>query len=75
MSEAVRLALRHAFMKLKLHRVEANVVPRNRASKGLVKKLGFRYEGTAKRYLRIAGKWQDHEHWAMTVEEWRESAR
>lgn len=70
MSEAVRLAVGYAFEELELHRVEANVVPTNRASKGLVKKLGFRYEGTAKRYLRIAGKWADHEHWAVTREEW-----
>lgn len=73
MSEAVLLTLRHAFATLKppLHRVEANIVPRNRASKGLARKVGFRYEGTAKRYLRIAGKWEDHEHWAMTIEDWK----
>lgn len=72
MTEAVRLAISHAFGKLKLHRVEANIVPRNRASKGLARKVGMRYEGTAKRYLRIAGVWEDHEHWAVTAEEWRE---
>ncbi len=70
-TEALRLALRFAFRTLKLHRVEANIVPRNRASKALVKKLGLRYEGTSRRYLRIAGKWADHEHWAITVEEWK----
>ena len=75
MTEAVRLALRHAFKVMKLHRVEANIVPRNRASKGLAKKVGMRYEGTAKRYLKIAGRWEDHEHWAVTVEEWRDGAR
>jgi ribosomal-protein-alanine N-acetyltransferase len=75
MTEAVRLAARYAFRNLKLHRVEANIVPRNRASKGLARKVGFRYEGTAKRYLKIAGAWEDHEHWAMTVEDWRLIAR
>jgi ribosomal-protein-alanine N-acetyltransferase len=69
MTEAVRLALRHAFTKLKLHRVEANIVPRNRASKKLARKVGMRYEGRAKRYLKVAGKWEDHEHWAQTIEE------
>ncbi len=71
MSEAVTLAVSYAFEELKLHRVEANVVPTNRASLGLVKKQGFRYEGTAKRYLKIAGRWRDHEHWAVTREEWK----
>ena len=75
LSEAVRLTLRHAFTKLKLHRVEANLVPRNRASRGLARKVGMRYEGTAKRYLRIAGVWEDHEHWAVTGEEWKVLAR
>ena len=71
MTEALGLALRFAFESLNLHRVEANIIPRNKPSIGLVRKLGFRFEGTAKRYLRINGRWQDHEHWAMTVEEWR----
>ncbi|XVJ60289.1 MAG: GNAT family N-acetyltransferase [Tepidisphaera sp.] len=70
MSEALRLAVTHAFTDLALHRVEANIIPRNAASIGLVKKLGFRHEGTAERYLRIAGVWEDHERWGMTVERW-----
>lgn len=74
MTEAIRLAIAHAFRALTLHRVEANIIPRNAPSIGLVKKLGFRYEGTALRYLKIAGVWEDHERWAMTVEEWKNSA-
>jgi ribosomal-protein-alanine N-acetyltransferase len=70
MSEAVSLALDAAFGPLGLHRVEANIIPDNRASLRLVKKLGFRFEGLALRYLRIAGRWQDHQHWAITAEEW-----
>lgn len=70
-SEAVRLALAYAFDTLHLHRVEANIIPANAPSLALVRRLGFRHEGTARRYLRIAGRWQDHEHWAMTVEDWR----
>ncbi len=69
MTEALTLAVEHAFHALKLHRVEANIIPRNAPSLALVKKLGFRYEGTAARYLKIAGSWQDHERWAMTVED------
>lgn len=71
MTEALTLALAHAFQDLALHRVEANIVPENAASKALVRKLGFRLEGVAKRYLCINGRWRDHEHWAMTLEDWR----
>lgn len=70
MTEALGLAVTHAFKELRLHRVEANIIPRNAASIGLVKRLGFRYEGTAECYLRIAGVWEDHERWGMTVERW-----
>lgn len=75
MTEALALAVAHAFVDLKLHRVEANIVPENAPSKALVKKLGFRREGIAKRYLCINGRWRDHEHWAMTVEDWSRLTR
>lgn len=70
MAEALSLAITHAFSDLALHRVEANIIPRNSPSIALVKRLGFRYEGTATRYLRIAGQWEDHERWGLTVEDW-----
>jgi ribosomal-protein-alanine N-acetyltransferase len=72
MTEGLRLAVRHAFRTLKLHRVEAGIQPHNAASIGVVKKLGFRYEGTALRLLEINGSWADHERWAITAEEWRD---
>lgn len=69
MSEAIPLALLFAFQSLGLHRVEANIIPTNRPSLALIRKLGFRYEGTARNYLRINHRWQDHEHWAITADE------
>jgi ribosomal-protein-alanine N-acetyltransferase len=70
MTQALRLGLEFGFRKLKLHRIEANIMPRNAPSKALAKRVGLRYEGTSPRYLQIAGAWEDHEHWAMTAEEW-----
>ena len=70
MSEAVRLVIDHAFRTLKLHRLEANIQPGNRASIALVKRLGFKREGYSPRYLKIGGRWQDHERWAVLREEW-----
>jgi len=70
MTDALRLAVRYAFRRLKLHRVEANIQPENTASLRLVKRLGFLCEGYSRRYLRIDGKWKDHERWAVLAEDW-----
>ncbi len=70
MSEGIRLAINHAFDTLGLHRVEANIQPENTNSINLVERLGFTKEGFSRRYLKINGKWQDHERWALTVEDW-----
>ena len=59
-----------AFGEHELHRVEANVQPGNVRSARLVRSLGFRLEGHSPRYLRIGGEWRDHDHYALTAEEW-----
>ena len=71
MSAALRRALALAFGPLRLHRVEANIQPRNAASIALVRGAGFRLEGFSPRYLKIAGRWRDHERWAIRAEDWK----
>lgn len=75
MHEALGLALSHAFGVLGLHRLEANVQPGNVASIALVRRLGFTREGYSRRYLKIGGRWRDHERWAMLAEDWKASRR
>lgn len=70
MTEAVKLAVQYAFATAGLHRVQAAIMPRNLPSKRVVEKAGFRYEGLSKRYLCINGKWEDHEIYSITSEEW-----
>ncbi len=70
-TEAIRLILRFAFKDLKLHRVEANVQPKNLASISVLRKNGFTKEGFSRRYLKIDKRWRDHERWAILVEDWK----
>jgi ribosomal-protein-alanine N-acetyltransferase len=71
MREGLELVLRRAFLNLRLHRIEANIQPGNRASIALAHGAGFRREGFSPRYLKIGGRWRDHERWAILAEEWR----
>jgi [ribosomal protein S5]-alanine N-acetyltransferase len=70
MLEGLRLAIDHAFHKLDLHRIEANIQPENIPSINLVRRLGFTKEGFSRRYLKINERWCDHERWALTSEDW-----
>jgi [ribosomal protein S5]-alanine N-acetyltransferase len=71
MRAGIELVLRHAFTALRLHRVEANIQPGNQASIALARGAGFRREGFSPRYLKIGGRWRDHERWAILSDEWR----
>lgn len=71
MREGLDLVLRHAFLDLHLHRVEANIQPGNGASIALARGAGFRREGFSRRYLKIGGRWRDHERWAILADDWR----
>ncbi|MGB0097539.1 MAG: GNAT family protein [Solirubrobacteraceae bacterium] len=74
MRDGLKLVLREAFLRLRLHRVEANIQPDNKASIALAQGAGFRREGFSPRYLKIGGRWRDHERWAILADEWRARA-
>ena len=71
MTEGMGLLLDTAFGRLKLHRLEANIQPGNTASIALARRCGFECEGFSPRYLKVAGRWRDHERWAIRAESWR----
>jgi ribosomal-protein-alanine N-acetyltransferase len=65
MREGLNALVRYAFQSMKLHRLEANIQPDNAASIALVQSCGFSKEGYSPRYLKIGGRWRDHERWAI----------
>jgi ribosomal-protein-alanine N-acetyltransferase len=73
MTQALASVVTRAFRQLGLHRLEANIQPENTPSIALVRKLGFRQEGFSRRYLKIRGRWRDHERWAIIKEDWSPS--
>lgn len=71
MSEALGVAIAHAFKVLNLHRVEANYMPHNQRSAALLRRLGFVVEGYSRDYLQINGKWEDHIRTALLNPDWK----
>lgn len=62
MTQLVYVIVNFAFAELHLHRIEANVMPRNKASLRVLEKCGFVNEGRSRKYLQINGIWEDHVH-------------
>jgi ribosomal-protein-alanine N-acetyltransferase len=60
MREAVAALVHHAFTSLDLSRLESACLPENVASRGVLEKCGFKYEGVAQSYLQINGRWRNH---------------
>jgi [ribosomal protein S5]-alanine N-acetyltransferase len=71
MTDAVRATTPFAFGTLGLHRLEAACLPHNMPSARVLEKAGFKREGTARRYLKINGVWQDHDLFALLQDDAR----
>lgn len=65
MTEAIRRVVSFAFDDLGLHRIEGNVMPRNKPSLAVLSKCNFNNEGYSPKYLRINGIWEDHVHMVL----------
>ncbi|MGO4916977.1 GNAT family N-acetyltransferase [Pseudogemmobacter sp. W21_MBD1_M6] len=60
MREAIEAVTHYAFHTMDLSRIEAACLPENIASRGVLEKSGFKYEGVAQSYLQINGRWRTH---------------
>jgi len=64
-TEAIQRGIEIMFNEFGLHRIEANIMPRNKCSLRVAEKLGFYNEGLAYKYLKINDKWEDHVHMVL----------
>ncbi len=71
MREALEAVRAHVFGPLGLSRLEAACLPENAASRGLLERCGFKYEGVAQSYLEIDGRWRTHVLYAALREDRR----
>jgi len=69
MMESIKEITKFIFEDLELHRIEANIIPKNKKSIVLVERLGFRREGLSKKLLKIKGIWEDHFRYALIKED------
>ena len=60
MGDALPAVVNYAFEMLDLSRIEAACLPKNLASRRVLEKSGFKYEGVAQSYLQISGRWRNH---------------
>jgi RimJ/RimL family protein N-acetyltransferase len=68
-TEAVGAVIDALFDEAHLHRIVAGVDPDNVASKRVLEKIGFRYEGRSKDSVFVRGEWVDDDRFALLAGE------
>jgi RimJ/RimL family protein N-acetyltransferase len=72
MHEALQATLGYAFHILDLHRIEADVDPRNQASIKTLERLGFQREGLLRERWQVGGEIQDSLFYGLLRRDWEE---
>jgi len=70
-NEALSALVNHAFGAMGLHRLEADIDPRNAGSIRSVERLGFKLEGHLRERYFVAGEIQDSLIYALLAPEWK----
>lgn len=71
MREAILASCEMLVKEIKLHRIEAFILPNNERSLNLIEKCGFTPEGMRYSYMHINGKWENHEAFYILDESFR----
>ena len=65
MTEAARGVLAWSFTRVNAHRIRVAAATDNHASLGVIRRLGFHFEGIARQAERCQGRWLDHAIFAL----------
>jgi ribosomal-protein-serine acetyltransferase len=65
MTEAARATVDWALHTLNAHRIRVAAATDNHASLGVIRRLGFHFEGMARQAERVHGRWLDHAVFAL----------
>jgi ribosomal-protein-serine acetyltransferase len=65
MTEGARATVAWAFRRLNAHRIRVAAATDNVASLGVIRRVGFRFEGVAREAERCQGRWLDHAVFGM----------
>lgn len=69
MATALNLILKYSFQDLGLHRIQAGILLHNQSSRRVLEKAGFQSEGIARKLVKINDQWQDHQTFAILVDD------
>ena len=70
-SEATTAVIDFGFESVNFHKIQVSHKENNTASKGVIQKCGFTYEGTLRDYFYIDGKYVDRLFYSMLKSEWK----
>lgn len=71
MGEALEAVLDYAFFELEMHRIEADVDPRNTSSVRMLERLGFQREGYLRERWQVNGEIQDALFYGLLRPDWK----
>lgn len=75
MNEALNRVMRFVFDELHLHRMEINIMPRNKRSIHVAEKLGFKLECESKEFAEVNGVWENHLRFSKLNDRWEISGK
>lgn len=70
MTRAVTALIDAGFGSMGLHRIELRAAVRNRASRAIALRLGFRHEGTLRQAEHLYGRYVDHAVYGLLAQDW-----